>query len=69
MAESDRPRSPFATNVDLSARKPVRVLSSGEIEQKLASHQLYLKTEHHEGHLADFSSAGSNPVPSANKSV
>jgi hypothetical protein len=26
--------------VDLSAQKPVRVLSAGEIEQKLASHQV-----------------------------
>ena len=43
--------------VDLSAQKPVRVLSAGKIEQKLASHQLYLKTEYHEGHRADFSSA------------
>ena len=57
MAESDRPRSPFAAMVDLSAQKPVRVLSAGEIKQKLASHQLYLKTEYHEGHRADFSSA------------
>ena len=57
MAESDRPRSPFAAMVDLSAQKPVRVLSAGEIEQKLASHQVYLKKEYHEGHRADFSSA------------
>ena len=41
--------------VDLSAQKPVRVLSAGEIEQKLASHQVYLKKEYHEGHRADFS--------------
>ena len=40
--------------VDLSAQK---VLSAGEIEQKLASHQLYVKTEYHEGHRADCSSA------------
>jgi hypothetical protein len=57
MAESDKPRSPFAAMVDLSTQKPVRVLSAGEIEQKLASHQLYLKTEYHEGHRADCSSA------------
>ena len=57
MAESDRPRSPFAAMADLSAQKPVRVPSAGEIEQKLAWHQLYLKTEYHEGHRADFSSA------------
>jgi len=42
---------------DLSARAPVRVLSRDEIEQVLASHQLYLETEYHEGHRANFSSA------------
>jgi uncharacterized protein YjbI with pentapeptide repeats len=57
MAESDRPRSPFAVMADLSAQKPIRVLSGDEIEQMLASHRLYLKTEYHEGHRADFSSA------------
>src|SRR5215469_14480003 len=57
MAESDTPRSPFAGMADLSAQRPVRVLSPDEIEQLLASHQLYLKTEYHEGHRADFSSA------------
>ena len=40
---------------DLSAQKLIRVLSGDEIEQMLASHQLYLKTEYHEGHRADFS--------------
>src|SRR5215472_11970369 len=57
MAESDRPRSPFAATADFSAQRPVRVLSPDEIEQLLASHLLYLKTEYHEGHRADFSSA------------
>ena len=57
MAESDRPRSPFAAMADLSAQRPVRVRSADEIEQMLASHQLYLKTEYREGHRADFSSA------------
>ena len=57
MAESDRPRSPFAAIADLSAQKPIRVLSGDEIEQMLASHRLYLKTEYHEGHRADFSSS------------
>jgi hypothetical protein len=33
------------------------VLSPNEIEQILASHRLYLKTEYHEGHRANFSSA------------
>jgi len=33
------------------------VLSTDEIEQMLASHQLYLKTVYHEGHRANFSSA------------
>jgi uncharacterized protein YjbI with pentapeptide repeats len=42
---------------DPSARKPVRVLSPDEIEQMLASHRLYLDTEYHEGHRANFSSA------------
>jgi hypothetical protein len=41
---------------DLAAQKPVRVLSGDEVEQMLASHQLYLKTEYHQGHRADFSS-------------
>ena len=57
MADSDRPQSPFARLADLSARTTVRVLSSDEIEQILASHQLYLETEYHEGHRANFSSA------------
>jgi hypothetical protein len=54
---SDKPRSPFAGVADLSARKPVRVLSPDEIHQMLASHQLYLETEYHEGLRANFSSA------------
>ncbi len=57
MAEPDRPRSPFAGMVDLSARTPVRVLSFGEIERLLAEHRLYLETEYHQGHRANFSSA------------
>jgi Pentapeptide repeats (8 copies) len=40
---------------DFSARTPVRVLSLDEIEQMLASHRLYLETEYHEGHRANFS--------------
>jgi hypothetical protein len=31
-------------------------LPPDEIEQMLASHQLYLDTEYHEGHRANFSS-------------
>jgi uncharacterized protein YjbI with pentapeptide repeats len=42
---------------DLSTQRPVRILSADEIEQLLASHQIYLKTEYREGHRADFSSA------------
>ena len=42
---------------DLSAQRPIRVLSGDEIDQTLASHQLYLKTEYRDGHRADFSSA------------
>src|SRR6266571_4322057 len=57
MAEPDRPRSPFAGMVDLSARTPVRVLSFGEIERLLAEHRLYLETEYHQCHRANFSSA------------
>jgi uncharacterized protein YjbI with pentapeptide repeats len=57
MAEPDRPRSPFAGIADLSARTPVRVLSPDEIERMLAEHRLYLETEYHQGHRANFSSA------------
>src|SRR5215472_17387137 len=57
MTDADAPRSPFAGMADLSARRPVRVLSDDAIEHVLASHQLFLKTEYHEGHRADFSSA------------
>ena len=57
MAEPDRPRSPFAGMADLSARTPVRVLSPDEIERMLAEHRLYLETEYHQGHRANFSSA------------
>jgi hypothetical protein len=57
MAEPDRPRSPFAGMSDLSARTPVRVLSPDEIERMLAQHRLYLETEYHQGHRANFSSA------------
>jgi hypothetical protein len=41
---------------DLLARTPVRVLSPGEIERMLAEHRLYLETEYHQGHRANFSS-------------
>ena len=57
MAEPDRPRSPFAGMADLSARPPVRVLSPDEIERMLAEHRLYLETEYHQGHRANFASA------------
>src|SRR5499427_7228757 len=56
MADSDRPRSPFAGMADLSVRTPLRVLSPDEIEQMLALHRLYLDTEYHEGHRANFAS-------------
>jgi uncharacterized protein YjbI with pentapeptide repeats len=56
MAEPDRPQSPFARMADLSARTPVRVLSLVEIERMLAEHRLYLETEYHQGHRANFSS-------------
>src|SRR6202022_3234845 len=35
---------------------PVRVLSPDEIERLLAEHRLYLATEYHEGHRANFAS-------------
>ena len=57
MAEPDRPQSPFAGMADFSARTPVRVLSPDEIDRMLVEHRLYLETEYHEGHRADFSSA------------
>src|SRR5437899_2665434 len=57
MAEPDRPQSPFAGMADLSARTPVRVLSPDEIERMLAEHRLYLETEYHQGHRANFASA------------
>src|SRR4051812_13655634 len=57
MADSDRPRSPFAGMADFSARTPIRVLSPDEIERMLTEHRLYLETEYHEGHRANFSSA------------
>jgi hypothetical protein len=42
---------------DLADRKPVRVLSRDEIEHMLGSHRLYLETEYHQGHRANFASA------------
>ena len=57
MSDAERPRSPFAGMPDFSARTPVRVLSLDLIEQMLAEHQLYLKTEYHQGHRANFASA------------
>ena len=57
MSDTDRPRSPFAGLADFSTRPPVRVLSRDEIEQMLAEHQLYLETEYHQGHRANFASA------------
>ena len=57
MAEPDRPQSPFAGMADLSARTPLRMLSPAEIAQMLAEHRLYLETEYHQGHRANFASA------------
>src|ERR1700747_1808630 len=57
MAEPGRPQSPFAGLTDLSARTPVRVLSPDQIERMLTKHRLYLETEYHQGHRANFSSA------------
>src|ERR1700758_4291629 len=57
MTEPDRPQSPFAGMADLAARTPVRVLSPDEIERMLEEHRLYLETEYHQGHRANFASA------------
>src|SRR5437762_12747935 len=57
MAEPDRPQSPFAGMADFSARTPVRALSPDEIELMLAEHRLYLETEYHQGHRANFSAS------------
>ena len=57
MAEPDRPQSPFTGMADLATRTPVRLLSPGEIERMLAEHRLYLETEYHQGHRANFASA------------
>ena len=56
MAEPDKPQSPFAGMADLSARKPVRVLSPDKIDRMLAEHRLYLETEYHRGHRGHLSS-------------
>src|SRR5271156_5237039 len=56
MSESERPQSPFAGMADFSARTPVRVFSPDEIERMLAEHWLYLETEYHQGHRANFAS-------------
>jgi uncharacterized protein YjbI with pentapeptide repeats len=42
---------------DLATRTPVRVLSPDAIERMLAEHRLYVETEYHQGHRANFSSA------------
>jgi len=57
MAESERPRSPFAGKIDFPARAPRRVLSPDEIGRILAAHLLYVETERRQGSRADFSSA------------
>src|ERR1700746_1736431 len=57
MGETDRPQSPFAGMADLAARTPVRVLSPDEIERMLPEHRLYIETEDHQGHRANFASA------------
>src|SRR6266436_5605159 len=57
MSDSDRPRSPFAGMADFSTRPLVRMLSRDEIERMLAEHQLYLETDYHKGHRANFASA------------
>src|SRR5437762_11200143 len=56
MAESDRPRSPFA-GLDFSAQHAVRGLPCDEIERLLAAHRLYVETGRRQGRRADFGSA------------
>jgi uncharacterized protein YjbI with pentapeptide repeats len=56
MSDSDRPRSPFASTADFSARSPARRPSRDEIERMLAEHRLYLETDYHQGHRANFAS-------------
>src|SRR5260221_7378239 len=56
MPNSDRSQSPFAEMVDFSVRRPIRALSSGEVEHRLASHRLYLQTERCQGRRANFAS-------------
>src|SRR5437762_12861247 len=56
MAESDRPRSPFA-GLDFSAQHAVRALPCDEIERLLAAHRLYVETGRRQGRRADFGSA------------
>src|ERR1700746_3006911 len=56
MSESERPQSPFAGMADFSARTPLLVLSPDEIERMIAEHRLYLETEYHQGHRANFAS-------------
>src|ERR1700730_17486201 len=57
MSDTDRPRSPFAGLADFSTRLPVHMLSRDEIERMLAEHRLYLETDYHKGHRANFASA------------
>src|SRR6201987_5486947 len=56
MSESERPQSPFAGMANFSARTPLRVLSPDQTERMLAEHRLYLESEYHQGHRANFSS-------------
>src|SRR5438876_9220099 len=56
MSDSGRPRSPFAGMADLSTQPLLRVLSRDEIERTLAAHRLYLETDYHQGHRANFAS-------------
>src|SRR6266704_1608970 len=57
MSDSGRPRSPFAGMADLSTQPLLRVLSRDKIERTLAAHRLYLETDYHQGHRANFASA------------
>jgi uncharacterized protein YjbI with pentapeptide repeats len=57
VTEPDRPQSPLPEWPTFRPAHLVRVLSPDEIERLPADHRLYLETEYHEGHRANFASA------------
>ena len=57
MAEPDTPQSPFAGMADTSVRTSSSHAFSRRDRADAAEHRLYLETEYHQGHRANFSSA------------